>query len=114
MTDTPKDDRDIEARELKPCPFCGCTETKQTVFRNTAWVECSECRTYGPIASEIVGAIAAWNARPAPEALGAAGVVTPSDDEIINLRIDAFDMPPLEFAKKMRELFAKSKGEQRG
>lgn len=53
-----------EALELKPCPFCGGTNTS-AADTGVHWVACNSCDAEGPIRDTGHEAIAAWNTRTA-------------------------------------------------
>jgi hypothetical protein len=66
---TPKDLRDANAPDLKPCPFCGGGEQDWRYIRDGRSLCCSECgagfnRYNGPIGNTAEDRIAgAWNTR---------------------------------------------------
>lgn len=54
--------------ELKPCPFCGRTDTTEiSHYRDSgSWwhfVECTECMANGPVGKLKRQAVDAWNDR---------------------------------------------------
>lgn len=84
--------------KLKPCPFCGCADTKMTYigFKAVAVVTCDACGADGPCNYDEAEAVAAWNRRAAPvvtfgmaykmrDALDAIGVEITSDHCTIGL-----------------------------
>ena len=47
---------------IQDCPFCGHADVEiDEVMPGEYAIDCSECRCIGPIAGDIMGAIAAWN-----------------------------------------------------
>lgn len=52
--------------ELKPCPFCGSTDTEvvsSTLMAGRHAVFCSSCKAHGPIVKSKRYAVPAWNKR---------------------------------------------------
>ncbi len=44
----------------KPCPFCGSSDTR---VNRGKWVECNNCRCFGPSGDTIEEAVILWNMR---------------------------------------------------
>lgn len=52
--------------ELKPCPFCGSTDTEvvsSTLMAGRHAVFCSSCKAHGPVVKSKRYAVPAWNKR---------------------------------------------------
>ena len=54
--------------ELKPCPFCGRTDTLhfdryQSDGKWCGYIECTECIMTGPVGKLKIDAVNAWNMR---------------------------------------------------
>lgn len=48
---------------LKPCPFCGSSKTKPSLYESIWFVVCENCHADGPAKDTKNEAIAAWNKR---------------------------------------------------
>lgn len=55
-----------DAQELKPCPFCGCTDADRTELAGLVWHVCNWCDAHGPVEGQADGIRYGWNARVAP------------------------------------------------
>lgn len=52
------------ANGMKPCPFCGGTETKvKPVWKDYRFVACQSCKAAGPVMKTEQEAVDAWNDR---------------------------------------------------
>ena len=61
--------------ELKPCPFCGGTNTMKQSVRGTMqhatyhWIHCEDCDAQGPVFDFDKPPEESWNTRPGEDAL---------------------------------------------
>ena len=51
----------MEAPKLKPCPFCGSENL--ILMDCNQFVQCLNCRAFGPDVDAVSGAAAKWNTR---------------------------------------------------
>lgn len=51
------------SEDLKPCPFCGSSDTNENDQGGIAWVGCNDCGTEGPTTDMLWEAIELWNRR---------------------------------------------------
>ena len=49
--------------ELMTCPFCRGNDLSPRATDQDFWVECKKCGCEGPVASNYIGSIKAWNTR---------------------------------------------------
>lgn len=56
-----------QAKEVAPCPFCGCTTIKHRDDGESGWLECDWCGATGPYSCDDAAAgltiEQAWNKR---------------------------------------------------